>query len=259
MNTIKTVIIFIITITLPALGVILLFDGIFRLGLLSVLFVLSVIVFWYADKLILHSLGAREIIDSDNQTLFQSIKAQTYRYHEKTPKVYLYSGHRVKCFLVEKLGSWFIVLDRNLVKSLDKEQIEALVSYIIEYKKKGYGKIQTIGMGILSIILRSLYWFWGLFSFSKDSKLTKVGIFVSLVLIKPLIEFILKISKTNKKIQGTFPLKSIFLQVDKSIIERPFTEFMIYHLDDETVLSDLIVEFLEEYPMLENCSFKESL
>ena len=259
MNILKTVLIFIITITLPMLGIVLATDGAIRIVLLSALVFSFIILFWFSDRLILLSLGAREIIDADNQALFQSLKGQSYRYHEKAPKVYLYSGHRVKCFLVEKFGSWSIVLDRSLIKSLDKEQIEALVTYIIEYKKRGYGKIQTIGMGILAITLKFTYWFWSLFAISPSSKIPKVGIFVSLILIKPLIEFVIKLSKVNKKIEGTFPLKSIYMQVDLSVTERTFTEFMIYHLDKESSLSDLVVEFLEEYPMLENCSFEESV
>lgn len=257
MNIIKTILIFISTLIIPALGVFLLTGGVVRIALLVTLFVVWLVIFWYSDKLILLSLGAREIIDADNQTLFQSIKSQTYRHHEKMPRVYLYTGHRVKSFVLEKIGGWSIVLDRSLIKNLDKEQIEALVAYIIEYKKKGYGRIQTVGMGVLALILRSVYWFWEQFNLGTNSKLHKVGIFISLILIKPLIEFILSLSKINKKIDGTFPLKSIYLQVDKDVVERAFTEFMVYHLDSDSVLSDLIVEFLEEYPMLENCKFEE--
>lgn len=257
MNIIKTVLIFISTLTLPCLGVFLLTGGIVRMSLLVVLLTIWLAVFWYSDKLILLFLGAREVADADSQDLFQSIKSHAYRNHEKLPKVYLYTGHRVKSFVIEKFGSWSIVLDRSLIKNLDKEQTEALVAYIIEYKKKGYGKIQTIGMGVLAIILRFTYWFWDHISFDRESKFHKLGIFISLIIIKPLVELILCLSKTNKRIEGTFPLKSIFMQVDRDIINRPFTEFMVYHLDSKFVLSSLIVEFLEEYPMLENCSFEE--
>ena len=48
----------------------------------------------------------------------------------------------------------------------------------------------------------------------------------------------------------------LYYQVDEEVIRRPFTEFMIYHLDNDVKLLDLLVEFLEEYPMLENCSFE---
>lgn len=257
MNIIKTIIIFLTTLTIPALGIFLLTGGFLRMCLLALLFAILLVIFWYADKLILLSLGAREIIDADNQALFQSIKSQTYRYHIKMPRVYLYSGHRVKTFVLEKFGSWSVVLDRSLIKNLDKEQIESLVAYIMAYKKNGYGKIQTIGMGILSMILRSTYWFWEQFNFENNSKFHKIGIFVTLILIKPLIEFILRLSKVKTKVRGTFPLKSIYLLVDKDISERAFTEFMAYHLDSSFILNELIVEFLEEYPMLENCSFEE--
>lgn len=256
MTIIKSLFIFFSTLLIPILGIVLLSDGILRMGLIGIFTLSWIVVFYYAEKLILLSFGAREIIDADNQLLFQALKGQTYRYHQKLPSVYLYSGHRVKCFVLEKFGGWSVLLDRNLVKGLSKEQVEALVSYIILYKKAGYGRVQTIGMGVLSVILKSIYWFWSLFHFGSYNKVRNIGIFISLIMIKPLIELVLALSKVHAKIDSPYALKSIYYQIDEEVVRRSFTEFMIYHLDRDAALADLLVEFLEEYPMLENCSFE---
>lgn len=240
------------------MGIFLITDGLFRYVLLVFTLVVWIIVFIYTDKFILLSLGAREIIDSDNQPLFQALKAQTYRFHEKTPRVYLYSGHRLKCFVLDAISGWSIVLDRNLIKDLDQEQIQSLITYLIDYKKSGFGKIQTIGMGVMSIILRGVYWIWEKIAINTETKLHKIGVFISLVLIKPLFELVLKISKVHKKICGGYSLKSVIYQLDTDVVRRSFTEFMIYHLDTKYTLSELTIEFLEEFPVLENCYFKES-
>jgi hypothetical protein len=234
MTVLKSIIIFIMTLIIPFLGIVLLSEGLLRLSLSLLLLICLLLVFYYAEKLILLSFGAREIIDADNQVLFQALKGQTYRHREKQPKVYLYTGHRVKCFVFEKFGGWSILLDRSLLRGLSKEQVEALVFYIINYKKSGQAKIQTIGMG----------------------KVSNIGIFITLIMIKPLLELIISLSKIRTKVQSPLELKSIFYQIDEEVVKRSFTEFMIYHLEKDVTLQDLLVEFLEEYPMLENCEFE---
>lgn len=244
------------TLIIPFLGIVLLSEGLLRLSLSLLLLICLLLVFYYAEKLILLSFGAREIIDADNQVLFQALKGQTYRHREKQPKVYLYTGHRVKCFVFEKFGGWSILLDRSLLRGLSKEQVEALVFYIINYKKSGQAKVQTIGMGVLSVILKLVYWFWGLFKFNSITKVSNIGIFITLIMIKPLLELIISLSKIRTKVQSPLELKSIFYQIDEEVVKRSFTEFMIYHLEKDVTLQDLLVEFLEEYPMLENCEFE---
>lgn len=256
MIIIKSFFIFFATLLVPVLGIILVSDGALRVTLILMLVLFWLIVLYFAEKLILLAFGAREIIDADNQLLFQALKGQTYRYHEKPPRVYLYTGHRLKCFVLEKFGGWSILLDRNLIKGLGKEQTEALVSYIILYKKSARGRVQTLGMGVLSVILKIIYGFWSLFKIGTFLKIRNIGIFISLIMVKPLIELILFLSKVNSKIECPYPLKSVYYQIDDEVIHRSFINFMTYHLYQDVAVQDLIVEFLEEYPMLENCKFE---
>jgi hypothetical protein len=257
MYILKTIFLYLLTSSLPLMLVYLSSAGIFRIVLLSTVFTISSLIFIYADKFILLFLGAREVIDADNQTLFQALKSETYREHESFPKVYLYSGHRVKAFVLNSRSTWSVVLDRSLIKSLNQEQIEALVSYLIRHKKEANCKIQTLGMGVSSVIIRMNYWIWDKFGFDQSGKTYKSCVFITFVMIKPLIDIILNLTKSKKKVMCKAALKSVYLQVDQSILDRSFIEFMVYHLETKINLSDITIEFLEEFPLLENCKFEE--
>lgn len=257
MYIIKTIFLYLITSAIPLMMVYLGTGGLFRISILSFMIIAWILVFIYIDKFILLFLGAREIIDADSQLLFQALKSETYRTHENLPSVYLYSGHRVKAFVLSSRDKWSIVLDRTLVKTLSQEQLEALVNYLIRYKKNGQSKVQTLGMGVSSVILKMNYWFWDLFGFKTTSKLYRIGIFLACILIKPLIDIISKLTLNSEKIICQDSLKSIYLQVDQSVLNRSFLEFMIFSLEDNNNFSEIVVEFLEGFPLLENCTFEE--
>lgn len=259
MYILKTIFLYLITSVFPLMLVYLSTAGILRIALLSLVSACWALVFIYADKFILLFLGAREIIDADHQSLFQALKSETYREHEKFPKVYLYSGHRVKAFVLNSRDTWSVVLDRSLIKSLNQEQVEALVNYLIRYKKETNSKIQTLGMGVSTVIIRLNYWFWGKFGFDQSKRAYKSCVFISFIMIKPLIDIVLKMTKNHKKVNCIYALKSIYLQVDQSVLDRSFIEFMIYHLETKFNFSDITIEFLEEFPVLENCKFEECL
>jgi len=257
MYILKTIFLYLLTSSLPLMLVYLSTSGIFRIAMLSAVSISSILIFIYSDKFILLFLGAREVIDADNQTLFQALKSETYREHEKFPKVYLYSGHRVKAFVLNSRNTWSVVLDRSLIKSLNQEQVEALVNYLIRYKKEANCKIQTLGMGVSSVIIRINYWIWDKFGFDQAGKTYKSCVFLTFIMIKPLIDIILKLTKSHKKVVCKAALKSVYLQVDQSVLDRSFIEFMVYHLETKINLSDITIEFLEEFPLLENCKFEE--
>ena len=66
---------------------------------LIVTFVSWTLLYAYNDKLVLVYLSAREVIDTDEQELFQRIKNEVYKTNLPLPKVYLYSGNFSNCFI----------------------------------------------------------------------------------------------------------------------------------------------------------------
>ncbi len=257
MYILKAILTFIIVALFPAAIVYLLFSGFLQLFLLLFVLLAVALICLYSDKFILMFLGAREIIDADNQSFFQVLKTETYKELEDMPKVYVYTGHKVKAFVLNLRGEWSIVIDRKLLENVSEIQSRALVKYLLRVKNTQASKSQTIGMGTSAAIIKFNYWIWQRVIIRSKGKALRLCVFLSLIMLKPLIEIILKISVNRESIFAEDELKPIYLQVDKLVTERSFTEFMLLHLQKDTSLKGCIIEYLESFPLLENCKFKE--
>tara|TARA_Y100000768_G_scaffold389043_1_gene391398 strand:- start:8904 stop:9662 length:759 start_codon:yes stop_codon:yes gene_type:complete len=96
-------------------------------------------------------LKAREIINTDEQELFQVIKNNSYRHHQALPKVYLYNSSVENFFIFESKKGWIIVLSRKLLEQLDREKKEDLVELAYQYKKSKITKLKTKCLGLSTI------------------------------------------------------------------------------------------------------------
>jgi hypothetical protein len=256
MYILKAILLYLLVAIFPGMLLYLSTSGVAQAVCLSLFLIALGLTFFYADKFVLAFLGAREIIDSDSPAFFQLLKTETYRDVEGLPTVYIYTGHRVKTFVLNLRSSWSIVLDRSLLNSLDKDQARSLIRHLINVKRKKSTKTQILGMGISSIIIRMIYWFPKKLRLNAKKKKYKTAVFISFIMLKPLIEVILKLSVNKEKIFCEDELKSVFLQVDQSMTKRTFIEFMLLHLETNISFRDCIVEYLEGFPLLENCQFR---
>ena len=257
MYILKAIFLYLLVALFPVMFVYLTASDLVQAVLLTLILVGVLTLFLYSDKLLLLFLGAREVIDSDHQKLFQVLKSEIYREVEEMPSIYLYSGHRLKAFVLNLRSSWAIVLDRRLLEKLSDSELKSLVRYFISYKKLSISKSQTIGMGVSCSIIRSVYWFWqALFSDTKKH-FYKSAVFISFIMLKPLIEVILKLSVSYQKIDSDAELKSIYLQQDNIVQKKSFMEFMFLHLERDLNLRESTIEYLERFPLLENCNFVE--
>lgn len=224
---------------------------------------LLAIIMAYSDKFILAYLQAREIIDSDNPQFFQLLKAETYRAVEEYPSVYIYSGNRPKAFALGVRNSWSLVIERSLFQSLKESQARSLIRHLIAVKQKKSNKLQVLGMGISATTIKFCYWIVDKIPFKSSQKKYKSITFILFIFLKPFIELILKISINSEKILCEDDLKPICLQANESINgtvkRRTFIEFMLMHLETDISFKDCLVEFLEIFPLLENCKFRESV
>lgn len=137
----------------------LLLDQTLALTVIAIMFVCWSVVYIYFDKVVLMLLRAREIINTDEQALFQTLKNKAYKFHESTPKVYLYNSELENFFIFESRGSWCIVLSRKLLDYLSSEQTSALIEFAFRYKKTNMTKLKTkcLGLSILyQIIIHKL-------------------------------------------------------------------------------------------------------
>lgn len=217
------------------------------------------ITFYYADKFILLFLGAREIIDADHKVLFQVIKGQCFRNFINMPKVYLYSGTRMKPFVLDHGNEWTILLDRNLIKEMDEEHLLSLIDFLIKIKNSGKARVQTKGMGMVAVILKLNYWFLeNILLLNKETKIYRIICFISLVFVKPLLEFIFWVTSNKSYYLANDSLKSAYYECMESKRVNNFSEFIAMHLVEGINNNILIIDYLESFPIFENCKFGET-
>ena len=253
----KAIIIYLLVALFPVMFAYLTFGGILRIATILALSLATLFMTVFSDKIILLFLGAREITDFDQHDFFQILKTEVYKELEDLPAVYLYNGIEMKPFVFSLRNSWSIVLDRQLIERLDLNQTKALIKFLINNKKKSACKSQTIGMGVTSALIFFTYSFWKKISFGKENTFFKAGIFMSFIMIKPLVEFILKLSTNNEDIICEPELKPVYMLITKDSYQKSFFEFMLNHLEADHKLSLGLVGYLESFPLLENCKFNE--
>ena len=232
----------------------LLFDGIVRNSILVVWFFLFTALYIFLDKVILYIIGAREIIDSDYQTLFQFIKSASYQNFETTPKVYVYSGFSLKAFVLSSRNEWSIVLDRKLMEQLSSEQIKYLINYLVKFNKTSVPWRQTKSIGLNCFSIMVIYFILRkVFFLDSNSYPFKVLSFFTLILLKPLFELISFVGRLGgKKIQCHYSLESI-ININKDIlVPISFSSYAFSHIQNQIQTKEMLVKFIETMPVLES-------
>lgn len=213
----------------------------------------------YMDKIILFFLGAREIIDQDSQELFQQLKSETYKNFEKQPKVFLYPGNALKSFVLESRKEWSVVLDRSLVERMNKEQVKALVEYLVRYKKTNISWRLTKSNGLAALIVGLNYSFWSkLVMLDTRSKPYKVLSFFTLALFKPYVDGVLLAGKTSLRLEcheSLEPLINVSKDMEPGL---DYNQFLLDNLRDGANLRDLLLRRLEGFPVIERAVVKRS-
>lgn len=212
----------------------------------------------YADKVILFTLKAREVIEADYESFFQAMKRESYHRFSTTPKLYLYSGNIRKCFLLEARGQMSFVLDRQMIDEMNNEEILELVSFLIEIKKDKSYWLQTKGMAINSVVAFLIYKTSHSLSFGR-AKETKLFTFLGFTLFKPLMEIIEWLTKSKQKKTASEALKTLYFKSQHGITIKTLSEYIGIHLEEDSQNKDFLVEYLETFPTLENCDFERSL
>lgn len=255
MKILITFLIFLLTSIVPCAIIYLVFDGLVQVTLLSLYVVAWLLINYYLDKFILVFLKAREIMDTDRPVFYQAIKNQAYKNHTSEPKVYLYSGSSKKCFVIESGGRWSIVLDRNLVSSMGQSEIFALIDYLYRYRKTGHAWIQTMVLGAYVVTYSSLNWILDRLLFFVDSNNPHRALNAFFVaMLRPLYILLEKIGMQKISIKADVRLQGIAAQQIED--EKAYQSFLLGHLNKKTNFKQLLTNYLEGYPVLENCTFE---
>lgn len=238
----------------------LLFGGVTKFILLGAWLILFTALYWYLDKLILYLIGAREIIDSDYQTLFQYIKSSSYQNFENYPKVYVYSGFLMKAFVLNSRDEWTIVMDRRLMQNLSSEQIKYLISYLVLYKKTNLPWRQTKSLGLNAFFIIGIYTFLKKILFlNTNSYMFKVLSFFMIILLKPIFELVAWTGRSNIAIGAHYSLESI-VNINKEMASPlSISNYAFSHIQNDISTKEMIIRFIETIPTIESSRVKEVL
>ena len=213
-------------------------------------------IYYYIDKILLMILSAREVIDTDQQELFQCIKNESYKSFEKLPRVYLYSGLKKTCFIFESRAEWALVIERSLLKQMSLRELEALVEFLYKLKKEDFAWYQTKAMGVCLFLHRIVYWFLKNILFLKpNSKLYKSLAVFMLSMLRPLIYPIDALARTTFPITVKEEFKNVFFQLEPN--DFSFENYIVEHYSHVISIKNLLLYYLESFPVLENCRFKD--
>lgn len=256
MNILKSLVLFLFISLLPAVLIYLIFDGFYFKIFIGAFLFLWGILYIHLDKLILMLLRAREVVETDEQHLFQAIKNHSYKSKMVVPKVYLYTGSKIKCFALQSRNEWAIVLDRKLLSLMNDEQKDALVKYLYSFKGTNLALIQTKVMGIYLLLFNITYWLMRNILFLKDDSIffKVLSIFI-FGMVRPLLAPLEIIGKRTKDIPADPELKSFFNRGDKESLN--YNDFVFSHLLKGAASKDLLLKYIEGFPVLENCRFNE--
>lgn len=234
-------------------------DGLLRYAVFAIWLIVFTILYLFVDKIILYIIGAREIIDSDYQTLFQYIKSASYQNFESTPKVYIYSGFSLKAFVLSSRNEWSIVLDRKLMDQLSSEQIKYLINYLVKFNKTSIPWRQTKSLGLNCFSIMLIYFFLRkVFFLSSNSYAFKILSFFLMILLKPLFELIAIVGHTRKSnISIHYSLESIVNINRELIIPIDFSSYAFSHIQNEIVTKEMMVKLIETIPVLETSQVEE--
>lgn len=248
---------FLISNILPVLTIFLIVDGALRYVALAAWAIFWLIGYLYLDKLILFILGAREIIDQDSQELFQHLKNESYKNFSSFPKIYLYPGNSLKCFVLESRNEWSIVLDRKLKDKVSAEQERDLARFLMSFHRKGVAWRLTKSYGLCALILSLNHILWTkIFWMQEGSRTYKVSNFVALALLKPFFEAALLPGKLSLKVEANPSLESIINLGINLTSGLSYNEFLFFGLKEGGSTRDLLVRRLEQYPALDRAEIK---
>lgn len=219
----------------------------------GVLLVVWLLTFLNLHKLILVLLGAREIIDTDHQDLFQCVKFNVYGLSSKTPKIYSYSGTFKNSFILESEKEWIIVIDKKLLEDSSKEVLLELITYLFRYHQKGHALLKTKILGLSTLYYSFVFGlFRNIFLLSPDSRAFKVLSTFFILIVKPITFVTEKILRKNNRIFAGENLKPLYLQCP----QYPESEILI-SLNSSANLrpGKLLLDYLESFPVIRECEF----
>ncbi len=250
MKKLLTLLLFLLTLFVPCVILFLIFSDAILYSA-TLIFCLSWgLVYIYIDKFLLFALGAREVFETDEHMLFQSIKNESYKQKVRIPRVYVYTGEGNHSFILESRNSWSIVIDRKLVNSLSDEQVASIVEFYYHFLTENKCSLYTKTLGVCSFAYQGIFTVLGNFFFLKRGKIPFKTLSTFLILLlRPFLIVFEYISLRQKKIFIDDCLNGITQRENNSDIELSLRIFFNQFNSDLTV-KKILIKYLEGFSLL---------
>jgi hypothetical protein len=216
MKIFKRVILFIVSLaTLSFLGFLFTFWEIKNVVIGG--FLLSYLFIWlYPDKIILGYLGAKEINQSDNESLFQILKNIIFRRNILIPKIYSISNFECCDFMLVARNERTLVLTGDSLQAHDTAKLRENLELILINKDIAWSLI-TNGMAIIISIVSGCELLSRALSFG-NKKLRILILYITVWLMFPIIFTIIKIISPKNEMD---------------YLIKNFLDFMVFNLSDK--------------------------
>lgn len=249
---------FILMSLLPSLILYLIFDGVTFKWVIASFLLIWGIVYLYLDKFLLALLKAREVRDTEEQFLFQSLKNESYKMKMSCPKVYLYTGFSKNCFVLQSRNEWVIALERSLLSSMNEAQKREFANFVYLYKNTNMALIQTKVMGICTLFFKCAQFLiskivWG----GEKARFFKILYVFVLGLAQPLLLPVEILGKRKSFITVGIDLKPIYNQLGPD--KHSLSDYISLQVFSNISNDELMISYLEGFPTLENCRFDETV
>jgi heat shock protein HtpX len=128
---------------------------------IAVIIVIQILSFFFSDKLVLISSGARSILIQDAPEVFSIVKKLAQKAKIPEPKLYLIQSNSLNAFTTGRSQKKsIIVLTRGIIEQLSTDELTGVIAHEIAHIKQNDVRLMTyisVAVGCISLLAELLY------------------------------------------------------------------------------------------------------
>lgn len=228
------------------------FEGGLRYGLILAFLLIISLILVYADKIFLVTLRAREVVEEEAEEIYSIVNSISYRFSEKKPRIYVYSGFAHRAFSLESRNEWTLLFDREILNQANYDQVESLIMFLYELKTSKESWLMTKFLGFVSAMILLVDKVSYLISFKKPNAFRVIRALLSFFL-KPIFGFLTWLHFSSKKYKVSKPIEPILFKAKDLASEMTYSSFLFYQFNSDIKIDRLMTLYLESLPIFEKC------
>ncbi|MFA7245293.1 MAG: zinc metalloprotease HtpX [Candidatus Magasanikbacteria bacterium] len=175
-------------------------------GAIVVSIVMTLVSYYKADSIALHSTGAKETNSQDNPYVYRMVENMCITAGMPMPKVYIIDSPALNAFATGRDPEHSsIALTTGIIKALENEELEGVIAHELSHIKNYDIRIMTIVVVLVGTIALISDWFFRirLFGGSRDSDNKSSGVIaivgLILLILSPIIANLIKLAVSRKR------------------------------------------------------------